>query len=326
MNFIEFQSAVKENFYPIVVLHGEDAFLRRRALQTLTKTIDLQAEEFNYVYFDEPVGFSELFDACELMPFGSEKRMVVCNGFNVAAGDDLKTRLVNYAKNPNMTTCLVFILVKQHNLFITERVTCVNCDRLELPLVVKWISATVKNAGKTIKSGDAAMLAEYCLRDMSRVSQEVNKLLSAVEGVMIEVKDIERHVSKDIEFVVFDLSNAIAARDNRTSLVLLNKILTSGEDKRKLVGLIYSNFRRIFFAAVNSSESINDLAYQLGVKEYAVQIARKLSAKYTKMQLKHILDMIVESERQLKVDFINENECLQTLVLLILSTGGKRAR
>lgn len=325
MRFIDFQTAIKTNFYPIIALQGEDAFLRKRALATLISAIDLQAPDFNSSYHDETSSFDDVFSSCEMLPFASEKRLVVVQGFNAIETNRLKQQLYLYLKNPNPTTCLVFVCDKQSDIFNIDGITCVDCNKLEKQLVVKWICATVKNAGKQISPKDADLISEYCLCDMGKVSLETQKLISATCGDTISEEDIQQHVSKDIEFVVFDLTNALAERDEIKSLRILKKILTSGEDKRRLVGLIYNNFRRIFFVAITVDGNLNSLSAQLGVKEFAVKIAKKLSIKYTKLQLKKILDLIIDAERRLKVDFANENECLHTLILQILSTGVKNA-
>lgn len=91
-----------------------------------------------------------------------------------------------------------------------------------------------------------ALLAEYCLRDMSRISSETKKLVSFGE---ITRELVQQHVTKDVEYAVFDLSDAISEKNAAKSIEIIQALLNGGEDAVKIIITLYNFYRRMFYAA-----------------------------------------------------------------------------
>lgn len=106
----------------------------------------------------------------------------------------------------------------------------IDCSKPDLSFCVKWINDFAASCGASVANGAAALLAEYCLRDMSRISSETKKLVSFGE---ITRELVQQHVTKDVEYAVFDLSDAISEKNAAKSIEIIQALLNGGEDAVK---------------------------------------------------------------------------------------------
>ena len=73
--------------------------------------------------------------------------------------------------------------------------------------------------------------------------------------------------------------------------------------------MLLSNFRRMFFAAI-SKDTPATLAQKLGVKEYAIKVAKDLSRRFTPVKLKNILEFGAELDLKIKSGSMNAENAL----------------
>ena len=122
---------------------------------------------------------------------------------------------------------------------------------------------------------------------------------------------------KDTELKVFDLTNALGAKDGNRALKILNDMLESGEPPIKILGLINGNFRRMMFAKINKGSNA-DLANVLNVKEFAISKAKEASARFSASQLKNIINLLLEADYNIKSGELTQENVLYYIVCKIV--------
>lgn len=291
------KSRLQKKIEACYVVQGEDILLYDKALELVKNACKLELEDFNFTVFDED-SFSEqaVLDCLQTLPMGSDKKLVLLKNIT-KFGESFKKSLREYLKNPVPTTCLViFDFFNKFDFLIAEKVSAKRLDDASLQAL---IAAELKKSGKTITPDACEKLIASCCNYFFLIFNELSKL-SACDEDEITAEIVESLVSKETEFTVFELTDALSKRDADKAVGLLNLM----EKDTKTFNLVLNHFRRLFFASI-SDLSDRELAELLGVKEFAITKARSLAKNFTKLQLKNIYEMLND------VDFYIKNGQMQ---------------
>ncbi len=292
MRFDELKSKLKTNVDFAYFLLGKDFFLRTSAEKMITKRcvdsfLELNLSKFN----DENYSLDAFLDALQLVPFGAEKRVVVLSEVSLNTHDQKK--ILEALKAKNNMICIIFKYEELPSSLskIKDECTLVDCSPLEKEtLRAIIVNKFAKNKIK-IEANAVQTLIDYTNGDMTFLDQEMKKLISfAKDAKEVSEKDVIDLVHKNVEYSVFELSNAVAEKNREKAIALLDLMIESKESPQNLLGMLLANFRRMFYASV-SKESTATIANALGVKEYSIKIAKKMALKFTPKKLKKILDI-----------------------------------
>ena len=292
------------------LVQGEDVLLYDKALEMIKKAMDLQLEDFNFNIFDDDNFNGDLvIDTCETLPMGSEKKVVLLKNIS-NPNENFKKKLKDYLKNPLQSTCLViFDFFNKFDFLISEKISAKRLDDQSLKEIV--ITELKKNE-KTITDGACQKLIEACCNYYSLIKNELEKLISCDDFEITE-KTIDALVCKQTEFTVFELTDALSKRDADRAVSLLNLM----PKDTKTFSLVLNHFRRLFFVAVAEGTE-KELADLLGVKEYAIIVAKRLSKNFSKLQLKNIYEMTSDVDFYIKNGQMQVENALFYLVFGIL--------
>ena len=213
-------------------------------------------------------------------------------------------------KIPLQSTCLViFDFFNKFDFLISEKISAKRLDDQSLKEIV--ITELKKNE-KTITDGACQKLIEACCNYYSLIKNELEKLISCDDFEITE-KTIDALVCKQTEFTVFELTDALSKRDADRAVSLLNLM----PKDTKTFSLVLNHFRRLFFVAVAEGTE-KELADLLGVKEYAIIVAKRLSKNFSKLQLKNIYEMTSDVDFYIKNGQMQVENALFYLVFGIL--------
>lgn len=291
------KSRLNKKIEPCYLVQGEDVLLYDKALELIKAKCNLQLEEFNFLVFDDDsFDGDKVIDAFETLPIASEKKVVLLKNVT-KLNENFKKKFRDYLKSPVLSTCIViFDFFNKFDFIISEKVSAKRLDDYSLK---ELISQELKDCGKTITADASQKLIESCCGYYSLIKNELEKLKAQDESEINE-KMIDKLTSKETEFTVFELSDALSKRNADKAISLLNLM----DKDTKTFSLVLNHFRRMFFSATSDLPD-RELAELLGVKEYAVTKARELSKNFSKIQLKNIYQMLDD------VDFYIKNGQMQ---------------
>jgi len=317
MLYSQFVEQLNSTFFPVVVIEGEDAFLRDDTLQRLKSSLNLKLEELNVsILSGDDVNVSDVLALANSFPIMSDKRLIVLKDFmsdkKFTKIDKNLKRLVDYCETPNEATCLVF-LYNTGNCYLPINCQKVDCKKQKSYVVAEWIRRAVVANNKNITKPLAEQIANYCNCDMGKVNNSVNKLLSYCKKE-ITADAIELLVPKDLEVIIFDLSNAICAKQSQKALEVCQKLLID-EPPIKILQVLHTSFRRMFFSFLNSNVSSDVLAEKLSVSVGAVAIAKEQSEKFGAKKLREAIRLCSNSNFEITNFFGNDKMILNDLVL-----------
>jgi len=296
------------------LVSGDDFYLFEKALSMIRATLKINFGDLNISYFDDD-NFSPLkvVEACDMLPVGDDYRLIVIKNVQKVSENDKKI-LEKYLESPNPTSC--FVILDFYGKFesIKKNIDFVDAKRMDRNMITRIVFSELEKRGKQISTEAIDILIDSCNGYLTKIQNEIDKLCYYVnENSLITKKVIDELVTKDIEFTIFELTDALAQRKADKAIELLN--LMSKE--QGTLSMISNHFRRLFYISV-SDMSNAELASYLGVKEYAILKARKQVNNFSKAQLKKIINLTEEVDFFTKSGKMQAENALYYLVFNIL--------
>lgn len=323
MKFEEVKRSLNQQILPCYIINGGESYLTTTALKTIEKALNLTMPDFNKTIFTDESQKSaqEIVEACQVMPFCDSYRLVVVQDYLNKKSEADKKIFSNYLKKPNATTVLVFFSTSKNEFFTTlEPLSCkIECEKLSLEALIYLSNQTAKELNLNFSQPALKKLLDYCNYSPTKVVTEINKFKSIfIKSETIEEQDIEQHVTKDIEYVIFDLTTAISKKQNEKAFMLIDAMLKNKEQPSSILATISNHFRRLFLVS-RSDFSSSELAGLLGVKEFAISKYREQAAFFSQKILKQIYDKCVEVEFMIKSGAMDAKNSLNYLLAFILN-------
>lgn len=322
MDFEHFKRVIsKGQVAPVYILHGEEEFFIRESL-SLLKSAFLKGSDVStsLTEFDgmEDAG-SAIFDELRTAPFFGQagRRMVI-----VEDADDFiskhKNLLEKYIEAHAPYSCLVLICKKLDKR--TALATKVNriggeieCKRLNESQLSLWVSLRARHYGKEITPQAIQSLTEAVGNSPGLLDKHLEKLSIYLDKrPTIREEDIENLVSVNRTRTIFELTEAIAQKDAKKALKVLNQLLVSGEESVKIIYMLAWQIRRLWQAKhiLSKGGRAETVASELKVSTYFLKDFIRQTEHFTEasLQKKH--------EHLLLADFQNKTSAMDGQLLL----------
>lgn len=339
MKHTEFFTALKNGkIEKCYLFEGEEEFTKRSALDQLRQTVT--AGDFaamNDVRLQDPAP-DELIAAVETLPFMSDKRFVEVRGCSLLGGDKPKEydeekaieRYQSYFLDLPETTCLVFYVRgkadgrKKMYQLLKKRAALVSFDPLTDQDLTRWIAKRLDGYGKKISFGCCQQLWFSAGRDLTMLSNELDKL-AAYMGERTEVtpKDIDDVCVKSTEYKVFDLTDVLLSGKGAKAMQMLDALLRDGEERMMILSVLGRQCRQMHYAGAMAAagKRPQQIATELGIPDFAATKLLNLAKRYAPAQLKKMANLCTETEYQVKSGQLMENGALEMVMLQIMGLG-----
>lgn len=325
MEFEQLKSSLENEIKPVYMINGSDGFLTHKALSMIENALCLSMPEMNKsVFGDDYVGGAgEIVSCCEALPFVDNMRLVVCYDYVGKKNDSEKSVFLGYIKSPNPHTCLVFFSSTKSDFFSSfeTKVENISCDKVSDSFLQKFITSKCERLGIKIDFRTISHLIDYCNHSLTKIDTEIDKLSSIIDSdsMTIRYEDVDEFVTKDMEYVIFDLTGAISRKNSDRVYEIIDDMLKNKNQPISIISLLSNHFRRLFFVS-RSSDNDAKLAGFLGVKEYAVKKYREQTALFSVKKLKSIFDECAHVEYLCKSGQMAGKNALFFLIGKILAT------
>ena len=333
------------------VLIGKDDFAIRQALNGIKKGIgDAEARMPNTSVLDgRQVTLEQLRNACETVPFLSEKRLVVVEGlFERFGGGNKKGRKKKSGQSAQPEECNVITDCIKELPEFTELVIIggeVNTGNPLLreissftriksfPLLKKsqlsqWITQRVKTAGGTISPQAVDLLGRFVGNDLWTMSNEVDKLVSFVGGRRIEEGDIRVVVSYAQEASIFAMIDAVLEFRVGIAQELLQQLFKHGVAPAQILVMLSRQVRIIFQMKEMRSQKKTraDIQSKLGLtSDFVIRKAWDQADRYSTARLREVYHRILETDISIKTGKLEGEVALNILFVELGQRGAVSA-
>lgn len=301
----ELKESLIRKIEPCYYVFGEDSYLRSMCVEALSSLCGEDFREFNLTVIDgQDAEISDILEAVAQVPFMSDRRVVLVKDFDKTLTDKEYERASSVIRGLSDCT-LVFVRsggrdrAKSNDLTKLARV--VDCSPLTESDVVDYVEKRCSELGYSINRGASLKIAKYTSCDMARVVSELDKLTHyCMESRAISDIAVDEIVSRDVEFVVYALANAVAERNAREAYKLVEQGRGDSGKSLGMLTALTNQFRRMLHVLLNKGLPPVLLAGHLGVKEFVVTKTLTLANRFKQVRLKAIVDKLEELEYEFK--------------------------
>jgi len=288
----------KQQFKPVYWLEGEEEFFIDQVIEYAEKNILSESEaSFNLtIFYGRDTSWPDLFNACRKYPMFSDKQVVILK--EAQAMKDVE-KLETYVEKP-LTSTLLFVAYKGKKLdgrtklakLLKDKAVLLTSKKLydnELP---EWTSELIKTKGYTITNKALFLLIDHIGNDLSRLNNEVNKLiLNLDKRKSITEDDVEMFVGISKEFNVFELQQAIANKDLYKAIRIIQYF--ESNPKAAPIQLIfpslYNYFCKVQMIYSVPSRDEKTVATAIGVNGYFVRDYLQTAMKFSSQEIERVL-------------------------------------
>lgn len=326
MNYKEILSDIeKKLFHPVYFFCGEEAFYIDMLTNVLEKSVlDETEREFNqFIFYGRENNLATILDAAYRFPMMANYQVII-----VKEAQDLKdlipkTRegkkdkddekenlLASYLDKPQKTTVLVFCykyktLDKRTSLAkkLDKNAVFFESKKLYDNQIPAWIESYLKDKGLIIGHKALALLAGYLGNDLSKISNELNKLMLNIKPpAEITVNDIEQNIGISKEYNVFELQNALGEKDRAKAMRIIDYFASNTKDNPFVLsmGALYSYFSKLLIYHTLKDKSPNNVAASLSVSPYFVKDYISAAKLYSMESLQKVMHLLKEYDLKSK--------------------------
>lgn len=269
------------NIKPIYFLMGEEPYYIDKLTEYIENNILTEEEKgFNQmVLYGKDVSIEDVISNAKRYPMMADRQVVI-----VKEAQELSRtieKLESYAENPQPTTVLVFAY-KYKTLDKRKKVTKLlekagvvfESKKMYDNQVGDWIKRILSGKGYSIEPKAAAMLVEFLGTDLSKINNELDKLMIILpQGSMITPKIIEDNIGISKDYNVFELRKAIGERDQLKAYKIADYFSQNPKDNPLVMttGLVFGFFSQLLQYHGLKDRNPSNVAKLLKINPYFVK-------------------------------------------------------
>jgi DNA polymerase-3 subunit delta len=333
-----FESILSEikarKFSPVYFFCGEEPYF----IDTLTDAIEQLAlnemeKAFNQtVLYGKDVSARQILETAGRFPMMAERQVVIVREAQaLSLKEEEESQYLNYLKHPVKSTVLVFAWKhgkpdgrKSFGKEMSKSAVFFESKTLYENQVAAWLKNWLSERKYKIDAQAAELLVEFTGNNLSNISNELEKLIiNKQAGATITADDIETQVGVSKEYNVFELNNALGAK-NKTKAYKIVNYFTANPKSGPLVmvvGTLYGFFTKVYQYHHSKSLSEKEIAALIKVSPFFVKDYKVAAQNYGIEKLEQIFYLLEEYDLRSKgVDNtgVKEGELMKELVFRIL--------
>jgi DNA polymerase-3 subunit delta len=270
----------QKKFKPVYWLEGDENFYIDQLVEYAEHHILSDAEAgFNLsVFYGKDANWAELINACRRYPMFSDKQVIILKEAQQMRDID---KLEAYVENPLSSTVLVVAhkekkldgrsklsrLLKQHAVVLSTK----KIYESQLP---EWANDQVQKKGFTISRKAVMLLVEHIGNDMSRINNEIDKLLVNLGSrKSITEEDIEQYVGVSKEYNVFELQEALQRKDVVKAMRIIQYFGSNPKAApiQMMMPALYNFFSKVYMLFGVQSQDEKSAASAIGVNPFFIK-------------------------------------------------------
>jgi DNA polymerase-3 subunit delta len=285
-------------YKPVYLLHGDEPYFIDQVSNYIEHHLLPEAEKgFNQtVLYGKDTDIMTVLGASKRYPMMADYQVVLVKEAQEMKwgtdSDDKKSinPLQAYLENPLPSTILVFCY--KYGKFDKRKKTYKAIEKSGLIFesgslydskIPAWVEGYLTEKGYKINQQASLMLAEYLGNDLSKIANELDKLmLNVLAGQEITLKHIHDNIGISKEYNVFELQTALGKKD----AFKVNQIINYFEANPKanpivlVLGNLNTFFTRVLVYHYVKDKSPQNLAREVGVSPYFVKDYEQAARSY----------------------------------------------
>ena len=311
MDYKKIISDIRSKQYaPIYFLHGQEPFFIDMVVKEIEENVLPEGEKsFNQaVLYGKESTAKNVIDQAMQYPMMSAHRVVIVKE---AQSMGTLSELTSYIKNPSQQTILV--IAHKHKKFdkrkkklwdaIKKNAVILETKKLYDNQVPPFVTEMIKEQGLKIDSKTAYIIAEHLGSDLSKVSNEIQKLsLNLDKGTTVTLDHVQKYIGISKDYNIFELQTAIGQK-NKPKCYKIIKYFSENEKAHPIkmnVGALYSYFCKLFIAKKYERADNSTLASKLKISPFFTSEYKTAAKNFDVTQIKKAFNLLHTMDKHSK--------------------------
>lgn len=320
-----------KKYAPIYLLMGEEPFYIDQISNYLQNNVldDMQKEFDLSVVYGKDTDITQVINLAKRFPMMSPQQVVIIKeAQHIKDLDKLQHYLANFSKSTILVVCYKYGTVDGRKKWVNE---CKNIGvvyeskKLRDYEIVSWITKYAKSKNLNFEEKALHMLADFIGTDLSRLVNEVDKLLiTKPQGSAAITPDmIEKNIGISKDFNIFELQDALISKD----ILKANRIINYFSDNKKnnpmvvILMQLFNFFSNLMLFHYLPNKQPEAAAAELKIHPFIAKNYIKAAQTFNAWKTMHVITLIREADAQSKgVDNAgtDDGEILRELVFKIM--------
>lgn len=300
-------------FNQIYLLYGEEEYLKKQYKERLIKAMIPEGDTMNLSKFHgKGTDLHEVTDIAETLPFFAERRLIVME--NTGVFKNAAPEFAEYLKKIPETTYFIFLdeeLDKRSKTYkaVKDKGRVVELKRQDEKTLLRWVMTLAKKEGKSMSESAARYFLGKVGNDMDNIRQELEKLFCyCLHHTDIRVDDIEQICTNQIGNHIFDMVDAVAAKEQKKALDYYYDLLALKEPPMRILYLLVRQFRILM--EIKELEKLGygpkEMASKVGIMPFLMGKYRAQARTFSEKELRTIVEDGVQTEENVKTGKMND--------------------
>lgn len=323
---LQLESELKsKQFSRFHLLYGEERYMVRYYKNALISHLSNPDDEMNRTYFrNQDIEVSHIVESAQVLPFFAQQRLLIVEESNFFSKSN---DMVDFLESFPETTYIIFVeryVDKRGRLFkwFNKNGCVTECVLQQEKMLKQWVSGYLKKAGKSIAVSSIELLLERVGTSMEVLSNELDKLIGYVgERAVIEKEDIQTISSGLTISKIFDMVDAVAAKEKERALSLYKDLLTNKESPMMILHMFSRHINILLKVkeCLNLNMNRNEMAGKCGVPPFTLPKYSKQASMFKRTELLKMLENRIEYEELFKTGRISEQLSVELFLIQALT-------
>ena len=270
----------KKNFKSVYLFEGEESyFIDLLTDYAESKILSESEASFNLtVFYGKDANWVDIINASRRYPMFADRQVVILKEAQQMRDLD---KLSQYVDKPLSSTIFI-ISHKEKKLdgrttlgkLIKEKGEIVSTKKMYENQLPEWTSDLVQSKGYSIAPKALALLIEHIGNDLSRIENEIDKMLVNLENrKTISEDDIEKYVGISKEYNSFELQGALAKKNLSKAIQIINYFEANPKAApiQLILPTLYNLFSKTYMIFGQQATDEKVVATNIGVNPFFVK-------------------------------------------------------
>ena len=331
MDYDDLEKEINTNLKSLYLLYGQEQYLIDMSVKKIKKKFDELVQGINYIVIDE-TNTEEIIPNIEMPAFGYDRKLIIVKNSGLFKKDGRKKtespiqeKVSNYInENHDMldeSVVLVFIEEEADKNSVFDAVSkygsVCKIDELKVNQLINKLKKICDLYEVGVSQATLNYFVENCGTNLQNLINEIRKLIEYKgKGGTIEIADINKLSIKQIESIIFDLTDNLATRKIDKSLEILDNLIYQKEPLQKILITLYGHFKKLYICgeSINSNKDIVNVLKLKPNQTFLINKYKNQAKHFKVKELRKILSDFADLDYNYKVGNIDLDVGLRSVL------------
>nr|MBP3681507.1 DNA polymerase III subunit delta [Clostridia bacterium] len=317
----------------LYLFYGQEEYLLEESVKKIKKSFNELLEGINLIKIDES-NVNQLISNIETPCFGFDKKLIIVrnsgllkkegkkkNAYISGLVDKISEYIKENIESIKQDNVIIFIEeeVEKNKLYkvIEEYGKVHNFESEKLPNLVKRVKSIALAYKVQISDVNAKYFIECCGTSLQDIINELRKLIEYVgENGEIQKQDIDVLTTKQIDSVIFDLTDNLGKKDIKKAMEVFYNLIYQKEPVQKILITLYNHFKKLYIVKIaqDYNENITEALKLKPNQSFLISKYRTQAGYFKQGELRKILEELSDLDYKYKVGLIDLNVGIEAIL------------